>query len=251
MEQGMTEESDKLDFLDGTEEAPEAQVEAPAEVAEPTGEQEAAPPVAAEEKPQTIPITALLDEREKRQDAIRKAEGSERRAEEAERRLKELERRIAAAQQQRKPPDFFEKPEEAVKAQVDPILHRMFSDKLDFSEALAEEKYGAETVETAKQAFIQAMQEDPDLYRKVVVTSKHPYDAVVKWHKKHSALSKIGDDPEAYIAAEIERRLQEAQQSQSSPAPVNRPPISLAAAPAAGRGNPQAKGNAFDQAFPV
>jgi hypothetical protein len=244
MEQGMTEESDKLDFLDGTEEAPEAQVEPPAEVAEPTGEQEAAPPVAAEEKPQTIPITALLDEREKRQEAVKQAE-------EYRKQLDYLNRQIAAARRPQQKPDFFEKPEEAVKAQVDPILHRMFSDKLDFSEALAEEKYGAETVETAKQAFMQAMREDPGLYQKVVVTSKHPYDAVVKWHKKHSALSKIGDDPEAYIAAEIERRLQEAQQSQSSPAPVNRPPISLAAAPAAGRGNPQAKGNAFDQAFPV
>lgn len=232
----MTEESDKLDFLEET--APEPEVTPEPEEAK--GEPEAAPPAATEEKPQSIPITALLDEREKRQEAMRRAEMAERRAQ-------ELERRIAAAQQQQKRPDWFEKPDEAIQYHTAPLEQRILSDKLDISETMAEDKYGAEAVAAAKAAYLQAIQEDPALHQRTL-KSKHPYDEVVKWHKRQSFVSQIGDDPDAWLEAQIAARMQ---QQGSSPAPVNRPPVSLAAAPAAGRASPQAKGSAFDQAFPV
>jgi hypothetical protein len=241
MEQGMTEESDKLDFLDETAEAaPEPETE-PAQV-EATGEPEAAPPTATEEKPQTIPITALLDEREKRQEAMRQAE-------EARKELEAMRRQIAAAQQPQKRPDWFEKPDEAIRYAVAPLKAQMLNDRLDTSEMLAEDKYGAETVTAAKQAFLEAAQQDPGLHHRVL-QSRHPYDEVVKWHKRQSVMSQIGDDPEAWIEQQVKARLEQ-MQSPSSPAPVNRPPVSLAAAPAAGRAAPQAKGSGFDQAFPV
>ena len=79
---------DKLEFLDSeqpeekTKDAPEVEVEPveakteapPIEVeSESKGEEEAAPP-AAEQESRHIPVTALLDEREKRQAAQREAE---------------------------------------------------------------------------------------------------------------------------------------------------------------------------------
>ena len=235
----MTEGSDKLDFLDETAPAPEPQIEAAPEP-EATGEPEVVPPTTEVEKPQAIPITALLDEREKRQAA-------ERRAEENERRLRMLEQRLSAPPQQA--PDWFEKPDEALRARMAPLQAELLNTRLDTSELMAAQAYGQDIVETAKQAFLAEAQRDPALHQKVL-QSRHPYDEVVKWHKKTEAMAKIGDDPDAFINAEVERRLQE-RLTQSSPAPAPRPPISLAAAPAAGRTTPIAKGNAFDQAFPV
>lgn len=237
----MTEESGKLDFLEETAPAPEPEVQETApepEQVEATGEEQVTPPVATEEKPQSIPITALLDEREKRQEAMRRAEMAERRAQ-------ELERRIAAAQQPQKRPDWFEKPDEAIQYHTAPLEQRILSDKLDISETMAEDKYGAEAVAAAKAAYLQAIQEDPALHQRTL-KSKHPYDEVVKWHKRQSFLSQIGDDPETWLDQQIKARM-EAQVSQPSPAQGNRPPPSLSKAPAAGRSDPMKPGSAFDQ----
>ena len=238
----MTEESDKLDFLNETADAPEPEQQ-PEPQAEATGAQEAPPPVAAEEIAKTIPITALLDEREKRQAAERKAE-------EAERRWQDVQRQIAQAQQPRKPTDWFEKPDQAMQERIAPVQMEILSTKLDTSELIAATQYGAETVETAKAAFLQEVQKDPSLHQRVL-QSRHPYDEVVKWHKRQAFMSQIGNDPDAYINARVEELLQQRLSTvQTPPAHNSAPPPSLSKAPAAGSGEKSKPGSAFD-ALPI
>lgn len=226
-------DGNELAFLEETQpEAPEPeQAEEPQpepEQPEATGEPEAEPPAAQEESTRPVPITALLDEREKRQEAQRKAE-------EYERKLKELERQIAARQQ---PPADFNANPQAV------IEHRLLNERLNTSELVAANAHGADVVETAKAAFLEAARSDPLLLQQAH-RQLHPYDFVVKWHKQQALLAQMGTDPDAWINAQVEARLQE--RLAQSPAP-KAPPPSMARAPAAGR-EPTTPGNAFDALF--
>lgn len=230
--------TEKLDFLEETA-SPEPEVQETAPEPEAMGAEEAAPPAATEEKVDRIPITALLDEREKRQ-------AKEREAEEARREAEQLRRQLQAMQRPpQKAPDFFENPEHAFQARVTPLQQQMLSDRLDMSELMASDKHGAEVVEEAKKAFLAEAQRNPALHQQIL-RERHPYDAVVKWHKRVSTLSKIGDDPDAYINAEIERRLQERLSQTPAPHQPAKPPPSLSKAPAAGSGDRMKPGSAFD-----
>jgi hypothetical protein len=245
--------SDKLEFLEQTQ----AEMEQPEEVTEqaeaPAPEQEAAPepepqatgetdagtPPAVEEKDQRIPITALLDEREKRQRI-------EREAEQARRELAQLRQQFAALQQPKKAPDFFEKPEEAVRHQVEPLAQQIIGVKLEQSRFLAERDYGSELVEEVTSFF----DENPQLSRQFL-SAPSPFHAAVDFYKRAKVLQKIEGDPEQWINSQVEARLNERLAAvQSSPAKPAAPPPSLARAPAAGGGESMKPGSAFD-ALPI
>lgn len=235
-------EADKLAFLDGepTEEfqdQPEDQ--AVPVIEEGKGVTEAAPPAAPDEAHKSIPVTALLDERDKRKEA-------QRRAEEAERRLAEIEAAKAPK------PDFFQDPEAVLQHQQQTVQQQLWNERLNMSEMLARQSYGDETVTKAQEAFIAASRQNPALQMELQ-RQGHPYDFVIKWHRKNSFMSEIGDDPEAWrqsqreaLKAELLAELQAQQPVQAQP----RIPGSLASAPSAGRGDTASRGSAFDAAFP-
>lgn len=233
---------EKLEFLDATpdsaevEDAPEAeapeQVEAEPQEAEPapeqegTGEDEAAPPVAAEEKPSAIPVTALLDEREKRQ--------------KAERELEELRRwrqQIEAQQRQgQKKPDFFDNPDQAVQ-------QALLATKVQQSRFMAEREFGAEAVNEAMAYFDQNPQETHRF-----LNHPSPFHAAMEFYKRQKFLEEV-QDPDQWREAERERIRQElAAQQASQPSKPTAPPASLAKAPSSGR-DAIAPGGAFDQMF--
>ena len=202
----------------------------------------AAPPVAEPEKPAAIPISALLDEREKRQAAERQAQ--------------EYQRKIAEFEAAQKPkPDFFDNPDAAIAAERAQVQKMLWNERLNMSEMLARQAHGDDTVTQAAEAFAAAAKQNPalafDLQRQ-----PDPYGHVVAWHKKQVALSKIGDDPDAYIERMVQERIAAAMASQSQPAPVQTsrpaptmPPRSMASAPSVGSAVPRAAGSAFDQVF--
>lgn len=241
--------SEKLDFLEQKQPKPEAveapppepEQEAPAPEPEPevaTGV-DAGPPPAVEEKPQSIPLTALLDEREKRQRI-------EREAEQARRDLETLRRQIAMQQQPKKAPDFFEKPDEAINYRLAPVQQQIVGVKMQQSQFLAERDFGKEAVEEALRFF----DEHPQLSTQLV-DHPSPFHAAVEMHKRAKFLQQVGDDPDAYINAQVEARLKERLASvQTSPAPSAAPPPSLSKAPAAGSGERMKPGSAFD-ALPI
>lgn len=218
-----------LPFLNDEVLPEEAEAEQPqVEAEEAKGEEPAAPPVAQEET-KHIPISALLDEREKRQAATRE--------------LEELRRQMAAQQQQQKQPDFYEDPESRLRAERSQVQQMLWNERLNTSEIVARNAFGDDAVNEAQQAFLAESRNNPTLYMELQ-RQANPYGYVVQWHKRQSVLTKLGDDPDAYIQAEVQRRLQELQ---AAPKPAA-PPASLAAAPAAGTGQKLAK-SGFDALF--
>lgn len=236
-------DADKLSFLDDEHDATEAdqveeqpeQLEAETEASKPPaeaeskGEQKAAPPAASEEKQSgQVPLSALLDEREKRQ--------------KYERELEELRQWQRQQQAQRQPkPDFFDNPEAALSQVQQATQQQIIASKLQQSKFFAEREYGADMVKEAYAYFDQNPQESHAL-----LNEPSPFHAAVEHYKRQKAVQEIGADPEAYKAklrAELEAEL-----AQKAPQKPAAPPRSLASAPSAG-GETQTPGSAFDQLF--
>lgn len=197
------------------EEAPvEEQVQAEPEEQpeEPKGEETAAPPVAQDDTGKHIPISALLDEREKRQALQREVEA------------------LRKAQQPQKQPDFYEDPEGRLTQERAQVQHMLWNERLNMSETLARQSHGDEAVDGAREAFAEEVKRNPALYAELQ-RQANPYGFVVQWHKRQSVLSKMGDDPEAYIEAQVKARLEAMQAVQPKP---SAPPPSLASAAASG-----------------
>lgn len=214
---------------------PEEQAEAPEQPESGTGEEEATPPVAEPPKQDEAEgrLAAMLDERDKRQAA-------ERRAEAAEATTKRLEAQMQAfqAQQAQKPaPDWFDDPQAAAQYHMQPLEKRLDNRFLNMSEHYAAERHGAKVVEEAKQFILQ----NPHL-REQVMRHPSPYEAVVSQYKQHQFLTEVGSDPDAWRASEKERiraELVAEMQSQQPQQPVKpaAPPPSLSSAPAGGKPN--------------
>lgn len=229
------------------EQAPEASQEtqeAPPEVQEPeqaqepvaepeqseTGEPEAAPPVAEmKEEPHSVPITAMLDEREKRQDMQRELE-------QTRREMQQLQAQMRQKQEQQPAPDWFEDPAAAATYQAQQMQQQMQSQALRTSQFFAEREFGKELVDEAMSFFDQ----NPQLSQQFL-GEPSPFHAAVEFFKGHKAKEEIGSDPEAWKAEQREKiradLMAELQAQQpATPAPV-RPPASLSKAPATS-GNP-------------
>lgn len=245
---------DKLAFLDETqpevgetpEETPTEEVEAQPEAeptpeppAEPeptqeeTGEPPATPPVA-EPEPQKAPITALLDEREKRQAA-------QSRAEQLERRLAQIER------DKTPPPDFLEDPDKRFQYEARGMQRAQDARFMALSRFNAEDKFGKEVVAEAY-AFFDA---NPQLSQQLM-EHPSPFHRAVEVYQQHKFLSEV-KDPEQWreqererIRAEERERLTAEISQQSKPTP---PPASLSTAPSVGK-DATPPGTGFDQLFP-
>lgn len=203
---------------------------APKEQAPPT-------PAPAAEQPQKPLIDpeqfkGYLEEREKRQ-AL-------------ERKVKELE--------SRKPVEEPQIPS----IQTDPAAWEAYQQQLvqqtrattifDVSETMAREKHGDDAVSQAMDWAMKRSQESP-AFAAEYLKQKHPIDWAVKQQKRDSLMSKIGDDPDAWVRAryaELTAASPQPQAAQPSPAaspqlvpaaqPVPQPPKSIATATAAGGG---------------
>lgn len=240
----------KLDFLDETPEAEEPEaVEAatlePKPEAEGTGET-ASPPEAPVETPKapeahTAPLTALLDEREKRQAA-------ERELNQLREWRRQQEAQARAAQQ--KVPDVFEDPQGFVAHSQQTFQSALIGTKMEMSKFLAERDFGAELVNEAF-AFYEA---NPQLSQQFV-SHPSPWHAGVEFYKQQKAIQEIGNDPEGWKKSQMDTLREQIKaellaEMQGAVPAKPKPPVSLAGQPAAGRGEPKAApGSAFDQIF--
>ncbi|MEM8615485.1 MAG: hypothetical protein AAGF20_00975 [Pseudomonadota bacterium] len=182
------------------------------EVVEPTPEPQTPEPEASTEaEPQAEPepsddepkgwqYAAYKDEKTKRQEMERKAEEAERRAAEFERRVREYE----AQQEQAQQAQIQQDPQLMAQHVNQSVEQARFHARLDASEIGARSMHGDEAVDAAFQALQAA--NDPSAYGAIMGT-KHPWDAMVKWHKKQETLSKLGDDPDAYINEQVQARV--------------------------------------------
>lgn len=217
------------------EQAPEPVAEQQPEPApvEAKGEPEAAPPAAVEEA-KHIPITALLDERDKRKAAMAEAD-------QLRRKLAEYEAKTAPK------PDFYADPEAALtatqQAAQQAAIAAALNTKLETSRFLAEKEFGAEVVKEAYAFFDQ----NPHLSRDLIA-SPSPFHEAVKTYQRHKMMQEIGDDPASYrarIEAETRERLLAEMQAQPKP---TAPPPSMASAPGTS-GAQQPPTSGFDALF--
>lgn len=241
---------DKLDFLEEGQDAPEAEAaetpepqpepEQPVEAApEPDeGEQQEVAPPATPEPPQTIPVTALMDERFKRQEAERELQEIQRRMEMQERQLQHLQ------QPQQEAPDILDNPQGAFQHYVAPLQQQFEQRIMAMSLHQARQTHGEELVNEAIAFF----DKNPQLSHQFV-NHPSPYDAGVEFYKRQKVLEEIGADPDAWREQERAKLKAELNQAPAAPVQPKAPPPSMVTAPSQG-GDVQAPGNAFDGMFP-
>ena len=237
---------DKLAFLDEptTEQTPEPAIAAPEVTApveaqpEPEGDRARDP-----ETGRFIPLTVLLDERDKRRDQNREME--------------ELKQKLQKYEQPSdQPHEMPTDPREMVQTLVAEQQRMAFDERLNVSEMLARQTFGDDIVTAAQQAYRVAKQANPAL-QQALQEQLHPYKYVVEWHKQQKLLSEIGTDPEAWRKAETEKiraAVLAELQGGGVPPPAQssqQPPPSVVGRPAAAKTGtvPTGPGNAFDQTF--
>lgn len=188
--------------------AAQPEPEAPAPTPEP-------PAPAPQPEAHSAPITALLDEREKRQAA-------ERRAQEIEQQLAQL-RQQQQAQPQAAPPSVYEDPEGFAGFMQQQIAQQSLNAKLQISEDLARTKHGDEIVDQARDWTLQRFQTNP-AFQQEVLSHRNPYEYAVQAYRKEQAFQKLqGADLDQLLALY-------AQQQQQAANPLAAPAVMAPAA---------------------
>lgn len=196
----------------GRQEPPEP--EAGAEEQPPEGEGQAP------EQQRTVPHAALHAAREEAKGYKEKFGTLEARFEDQSRQIQHLltlmggQNRQQPAQAPEQSPDWFQDPDAAfahnIKQAVDPIQSALQSQREGFSQMLAVKDHGADVVQAAQRELEQRVRSNPEAARydyQRIMASPHPYEELVNWHKQQSALQRVGSDPDAFIEAEVTRRL--------------------------------------------
>lgn len=131
-----------------------------------------------------------------------------------ERELGEMRMMQANLQAQMPQPDplsqFAHDPAGFVQQHVSPMAHQVNEMRELMLELRAAQSHGQERVEAAKRAaedFRDSGDPGVNLLIHRLLNTANPFDELVRWHDEHSRMRQYGDDPEAYIAAEVERRL--------------------------------------------
>jgi hypothetical protein len=103
-------------------------------------------------------------------------------------------------------------PKGFVQKMFQPLEQQRFAEREFYSRRLAEQQFGKEKVSEAYDALdaeIRAGRLNADAVLGHLRQSLDPYGEIMTWHKRNSIVSKMGDDPEAYINSEVERILAE------------------------------------------
>lgn len=173
------------------------------------------------------------------------------------RELAEFRGMVAGLQQAQRPqpqapqpaPDFWANPDAALdhrlQGAMQPLAQQQEAQREQFSRMMAVDKFGEEAVNAAFANLSQRLQRDPNArydYQRIMA-SPHPFGALVQWDKQQATLSRVGDDSEAFIEAEVARRMATAGGQPSPQAPGGQPapmPSNFAGARSAGpRTTPQ------------
>lgn len=179
-------------------------IEAPAAEAQPAAEQ-AAPSGG------NVPVGAVQDERQKRQAAQQRADDLEKQLAVMQGQISLLTQQRQPAQQpqqEQQPVSIFENPDEYLKSQLTPVQQQVQEMREMIWEGQAAQTHGMEALEAAKKAAeaLFGKPEGHELHRRLT-SGGNPFDHLVKWHKQQQAFAKVGDDPDAWLGAEIEKRL--------------------------------------------
>lgn len=197
---------------------PEPALEALTEPATPT-EPPVVPQAPKQPDPGFVPVTAMLDERDKR---------------------KALEAELAQYRAQHQPqetPDVYDDPEGFARHQEQRVQQALYQTNLQWSERIATIQHGQEAVTAAKEWGIARCDSDP-FFNAKVAASPDPVGYVVQEFKRDQIATSV--DPAQYQqflawqSAQQQLSQQQAAPAVNSHSPPSIPPRSLASAPSAG-----------------
>lgn len=206
-----------------------------------------------------IPPAALAASRQKAREKEQEAEGLRSQLAAMQAQIELLSRQTTARQpaapvEPEKKADFWEDPDGYLKGALTPVQQQLQQQAERFSMRMAIKDHGREVVQEAYSALGAAMQAgDPSAraeYQRIKA-SDDPYEDIVQWHKRHQTLQRVGDNPDAWLEAEIEKRLadpthqgkfleriQATAQQNSRSNPVTNLPPSLTRLPSGGNSTP-------------
>lgn len=186
--------------------APQPEAEAQADDT-PPAEQEPS-----EDEPKGWQYAAYKDEKTKRQELEASLREQEQKFAEVQRQNAEFQQMMQQqrqAQQQQQDPQGFQV-QQLVGQQVSQVEASM---RLNTSRMMAGNVHGADKVAAAEKAFHETLRaNNPAEYQALAAqygVDPDPIGKIMEWHKRHEVISKMGDDPEAYITAQAEAKAKE------------------------------------------
>ncbi|MOA06186.1 hypothetical protein D3C78_1258130 [compost metagenome] len=109
--------------------------------------------------------------------------------------------------QEQQPVTLWDDPENYLKGQLSPVQQQLAEVRELIFENQAAQRHGVDKVQAAKDA---ADALDPtgkvNLHRELM-SGGNPFDNLVKWHQQQQVMARIGNDPDAWLQAELEKRL--------------------------------------------
>lgn len=228
---------------DGKFVAKDAQPEpAPVEQPQAAPEPQVQPAPVAEPRPEAahVPITALLEERERRQSL--------------ESQLRAMQQQVQ--QQQNPPPDPNEDWQGWVQHQQAQVQQSVISNKLQISEDIAIERFGEQLVREADAWAMEKARQMPGLTEHLIA-QRNPYGYLVQMYQREQALEKLKEPAEVdqFLAWRAAQAAAQGQQpaALATPQQPSPPPRSIASLPSAGAAKPGEQpvgpGVAFDSTF--
>jgi hypothetical protein len=209
------------EIMSGAGEAmPETQQEQPSQPRDESGRFATAetpvvePPAVVEEPAQEehptqggIPAQRLKAEADKRREAEASAEALRREVAELRGWITGQQKPAAEPQPEQQPASLWDDPENFLKGQLSPVQREIAEMREMFWEGQAAQLHGADKIQAAKAAAEALDQNGKANLHRQLMAGGNPFDNLVKWHKQQEALSRVGDDPDAWLNAEIEKKL--------------------------------------------
>lgn len=154
-----------------------------------------------------VPVAALQAEREKARTARDEAEALRREIAEL-RGMVTAQRQPAqpqAAAEQKPEPTIWDNPDEFVRGQLNPVQQELRQTREMLLEMQASQEHGAEAVAAAKEAA-KALFNTPE-GAALAAKPGNLFSNIVAWHKQQQTFAKVGNDPDAWLQAELEKRM--------------------------------------------
>lgn len=194
--------------------APEPVVQEAPPQPEPEAPVVATEPEPVKPEPGFVPISALMDERDKRKAAEERA------------------KQFAPKPEESVIPDPLDNPVEYNAYMSQQLEARVAQERFNMSDIMAKQAHGEEVVKAAVEWAGQKAAQDP-AFAVSYMREAHPIDWIVRQHKQSSLLSEIGDNVDDWFTREAAKRgyaLAPAPVAAVAPAPVA-PPAPKPAAP--------------------
>lgn len=169
----------------------------------------AATPTEQQPNPGGVPVGAVKAEREKRQAAEADAETLRREIAELRGMVIARQQPAPQPQQEQRPASLWDDPDAFINSQLSPLQSTVSELREELWEARASTVHSPEAVKAAK-AEAEKLFGTPEgraLHQRLTGNGGNPFDNLVQWHKQQQALSRVGDDPDAWLQAELEKRL--------------------------------------------